>query len=454
MADPVALIQLVSEQTMQNVVAVMAIRPARLIHLYTPSMASRVCDIHRALRLAQTPTPTVLHPLPAMPTVGEVAAAATEAIGSAREAWECPLVNLTGGTKLMSIGAFDAARHCGVPSIYVDTGRRQFIDVGTGETIQSVLGRELTFEAVRKRLKVDVIAVANGLERVTSTKKWETYVALARHLLNTPRDEERCWRAMRGGDGVVGPTGEPRNWTGWIDLSRTPFDLPDAVARHAAETGLVEPIGARWRLPEPDAQLLEVAATEQAEQRRLQGRLPESERGNVTGHVRNLRRKLAALIERTQFSLNILSGGWLEVALADVANESGHFEDLRWSVRTGGRGWGEEEEQDLIGVQGAQLALFSCKRGGARAKLASEMEVIQTRARLVGGALTRRYLCVGRMTTDAALNRALQGRARELGIGLITARMLRDRTPFWELSAEGDSAQPGQGAAHHATEHE
>jgi len=436
MADPVALIQLVSEQTMQNVVPVLAIKPARLIHLYTPSTASRTCDITKALGLAQTvPAETILHPLAVMPTIVETAAATAEAIRSARAAGERPLVNLTGGTKLMSIGAFDAARTEGAASVYVDTGRQQFIDGGTGEPIESVLGPDLTFTPIKKRLKVNVIAVANGLERVTSTKKWSKYVALARHLLNTPRDEDSCWRAMR--EGVVGPTGEPRTWTGWIDLSRTPFDLPDSVAQHAAAAGLVEAIGKQWRLPTLDEKALrQAAAREQQQQRKLNGALPKDQRVNVTNEVRNLRQELASLIADVQLSLNLLSGSWLEVALADVAKESGHFEDLHWSARTGGRGWGEEEEQDLIAVQGAQLALFSCKRGGARAKLPSEMEIIQTRARFVGGALTRRYLCVGRMTPDAALRRALQRRAAELGIRLITAQMLRERVPFWEAPSE------------------
>ena len=437
MADPVALIQLVSEQTMQNVVPVLAIKPARLIHLHTPPMASRTNDIDKALRQAGVQAATLLHVLPVMPTIAEVAAATGEAIRSARDAGERPLVNLTGGTKLMSIGAFDAARTAGVSSVYVDTGREQFIDGGTGAPIQSVLGPDLTFTPIKKQLKVNVIAVANGLERVTNTKEWSRYVALARHLLNAPGDEDRCWRAMRGKDGLAGPTGEPRTWTGWIELSRTAFDLPDGVAQHAAEAGLVEPIGKQWKLPTPDVKKLrELAVTEQKEQRKLDGRMSEGERVNVTNHVRNLRKQLAGLIDSTQLSLNLLSGGWLEVALADVAKESGRFEDLRWSARTGGRGWGEEEEQDLIGVQGAQLALFSCKRGGARAKLPSEMEIIQSRARFVGGALTRRYLCVGRMTDDAALRSALQRRAAELGIGLITAQMLRERLPFWEAGSE------------------
>jgi len=438
MAERVVLIQLVSEQTMQNVVAALAIKPARLIHLYTPPMQSRTHDIDKALGQALGPTPTSLRLLSVMPTIAETAAATAEAIDGAIKAGERPVVNLTGGTKLMSIGAFDAARAADVSSVYVDTGRQLFVDGGTGPPIDSLLKSDLSFDPIRNKLRVNVIAVANGLERVTNTENWGRYVALARHLLHTSSDEDGCWRAMRGKDGLAGPTGEPRAWTGWIELSRKSFDLPGAVAPLAAEAGLVEAIGKRWKFLTPDVkELRRLAAQEQQAQRALEGPLPEQRRGAVTRELRNRRQDLARLISNIQLSLNLLSGGWLEVALADVAQESGHFEDLRWSARTGGRRWGEEEEQDLIGVQGAQLALFSCKRGGARAKLASEMEIIQTRARFVGGALTRRYLCVGRMTDDAALREALQRRATELGIVLITAQMLRERTPFWESAAEG-----------------
>ena len=428
----VTLIQLVSEQTMQNVVPALAVRPRKLIHLCTPRTAPRSGDIVEAVRQAWQAVETDDQPpLTEMPTVAETAAATRDRINAARGAGLRPVVNFTGGTKLMSIGAYDAARSERVQSVYVDTDRQTLVDGGTGQPLTDVVGSDLSFRPIEKSLAVHVIAAANGCERVTGGRDWKPY-AEPRHLLASTEDEESCRRAMRSRDGILGGGGEPRTGAKWLELSEVSFDLPPEVGRLASAAELVRKDGTQYRLARPDARKVrQVAADERRLLEAQRAHRRESEPWwKLERELQGIRKRLARLTDETQLPLNLLSGGWLELALADAATRSGKFRDIRWSARTGGRGWGEEEEQDLLGVQGVQIALFSCKRGGAGAKLASELELIHARARLVGGTFTRRFLCVAKVPLDPSIWRALENRATELGIRLITAEMLREGSVF------------------------
>ena len=435
MPDRVALIQLVSEQTMQNVVPVLAFGPRRLIHLSTARTAPRSAGIVEAIRQARQvrdPIPLTVHGLSEMPTIAETAEATRAAIGEAREAGDVPLVNFTGGTKLMSLGAYDAARVEGVASVYVDTDHQRLVDGGTGERLEAIVGADLTFGPIEKLLTVNVIAVANGCERVTGGRGWKPYAAVARHLLEHVAEEKLSWATMRDKPGILGGGPEPKTWERWVELSEKTFPLPPALGELAAAADLVEKSGTGWRLPRPPvAELRKLGARERRVERDQHARPPGSpEWRRLDRELQTIRKEVARHLEPIVLSFNFLSGGWLEPVLAEAATRSKRFHDLRWSARTGGRGWGEEQEQDLLGVQGVQIAFFSCKRGGAGAKLVSELEVVQSRARLVGGSFTRRFLCVARPPTDPTVSHALRSRAAELGIHLITGQMLREDRAF------------------------
>ena len=56
MPTPLTLIQLISEQTMQNLVPLLALKPARVVHLATPKTAARSAQIVEAARQAQVTT--------------------------------------------------------------------------------------------------------------------------------------------------------------------------------------------------------------------------------------------------------------------------------------------------------------------------------------------------------------------------------------------------------------
>jgi len=173
MSQPLALIQLISEETMQNLLPVLALRPARLLHLVTPKVRDRSGPIAVAARHSQIQVdPEPIH-LPEMPTIRETFAAARNAIREVKQTGGLPVVNFTGGTKLMSIGAFSAALQEKVPSLYVDTEYGRFLDGTTGDGISQVLGEDLTFQALQSTLRVHSVALANGCPSATKGKDWK-----------------------------------------------------------------------------------------------------------------------------------------------------------------------------------------------------------------------------------------------------------------------------------------
>jgi hypothetical protein len=128
-----------------------------------------------------------------------------------------------------------------------------------------------------------------------------------------------------------------------------------------------------------------------------------------------------AVVRPLQFTLAFLSGAWWEVAVVDAAHRSGHFRDLRWSLNVGERRGGVDLEEDIVGVDGVQIAYFSCKRGGMKSRLVPLLDELDNRARSIGGHFTRRFLAI--YLPLSRINASnLQKRAQELnGIQIIGA---------------------------------
>ena len=80
MPQPLCLIQLVSEQTMQNVLPALALKPASLVLLHTPRTSDQVQWIAAALRKAGLQFEVRAIPLTEMPDIQETGAATRAAI--------------------------------------------------------------------------------------------------------------------------------------------------------------------------------------------------------------------------------------------------------------------------------------------------------------------------------------------------------------------------------------
>lgn len=395
---PLALIQLISEQTMQNLLPLLALKPAKVFHLATPRTAARSACILEAARQAKTETILENVRLTDMPSIPETSRAVTRAIGEAKAEALTPVVNFTGGTKLMSIGAYEADLREQTVSLYVDTDHRQFIDGHTGPKLNRVLGDDFSFTPHQKALTVNAIAVANGRQRVTGGRDWRPYLEISRHLLEHQHDEDDSWRATHGPNGLCPNGREPRRAADWLPLFDKPWLLPSRVAELALETGLARAHGAALYLPATTRPDLE--------------QLAHTERPKPQEYFDAVR--------PLQFALAFLSGGWWEVAVVDAASRSSQFRDLRWSVRVGEPRGGFDAEEDIVAVDGVRIAYFSCKRGGLKARLVPLLDELDNRARSIGGHFTRRFLAIYKAPSGQnAAN--LRKRAKELnGIEIIT----------------------------------
>ncbi|MCS7338590.1 MAG: DUF1887 family CARF protein [Verrucomicrobiae bacterium] len=400
----VALVQLVSEQTMQNVLPILRLKPIKVYHLATTKTAPRTEYILKAVKNAgQTPAAENIR-LSSMPSIAETQRAVARAIAFAREEELEPVVNFTGGTKLMSIGAFTAANQATPPamSLYVDTDDEQFVDGCTAPGLIRLLENDMSFTPIRPMLTLDVIATANGIERITKGRDWSQFAELAKYLFANPAAEHATHDAVSALVSKISGNG-PRSPEEWLKLLDCEFELPEQVAHLAAACGLVR-ITSTGKLTLPDGTRHELEQLARA-------------RANKE-HVQNYDQHRVAATEPIAFALGFLSGGWWEVVVADAVARTGLFTDVRWGATVVLPG-GSELEEDVVCVDGVRAVCISCKRGGAGARLIAHLEELDARARNLGGQFTRKFVAVY-VPVRGTAGTALVKRARELNVRLIT----------------------------------
>jgi hypothetical protein len=86
-------------------------------------------------------------------------------------------------------------------------------------------------------------------------------------------------------------------------------------------------------------------------------------------------------------------------------------------------------EEDILAMQGVQLAYFSCKRG-SQGKLQRQLEEIESSARRLGGKLARKYFAVCHLS--GSMRAELRQRAEQLRIRLIEPADMANKTTLAE----------------------
>ncbi|MCF7786756.1 MAG: DUF1887 family protein [Prosthecobacter sp.] len=396
--QPTTLIQLISEQTIQNLLPILRLKPQKLVHLVTPRTAARSAVLKAAAKAAGIDPESESIQLSDMPGIPECFNVVTEALSKSKEGMQT-VVNFTGGTKLMSIGAFAAAQTKKVPSLYVDTQDACFVDGATSPEMSTLLSGDWSFTPIRNQLRVDVLGIANGVSRITSGESWQVMLPLAEHLFNHISDEEATHAAVHGPTGLFPKGLEPRTPKDWLPILDKPIRLPAPVAMLAVEADLVRP-------GPSDSEVL----------------LPNSTRAEldhlVNHQVPDFAARYFKAVAPIQQAAAFLTGAWWEVIVSDAAQKSSLFRDLRWSAQVGERN-GPDTEEDILGVDGVELLYINCKRGGAKARLLPLLEEVRARAATMGGSFNRRFLAVlqpphGKVAAN------LQQQAAKLGIRLIT----------------------------------
>jgi hypothetical protein len=160
-----ALLHLVSEQTMQNLLPILALRPQIVVQV-----RSRDQRFHRAVEnlknavtsLRETPRYGDLHPEFHDVVIEADSPEPEQTAGIIRKQlarYPQAVLNITGGTKLMSLGAWMAAgnQH---PVLYCDTSERRFVQVGDNS-----LPELPRFDQIAATLTVGAVMAAHGVAR-------------------------------------------------------------------------------------------------------------------------------------------------------------------------------------------------------------------------------------------------------------------------------------------------
>lgn len=393
MSQPIGLIQLVSEEAMPSLFPILALKPAALVHVTSqgfeqysnPVLAaarsSNLCPHEDALRH--------LH-LPAMPSITETHHAVKEGIDWLRARGLQPVINFTGGTKLMSIGSFYAAVSTTTPSLYVDGDRQVFVDGRTGPELASVLDSGLGLETLAPLISVRMVLTAYGCAVENAKHHLKELASVAAALLLNRDDEMQAFENMAGKNGAFAALRSSKSVARWRGADQIRFDLPDSIGAVAEVAGLVRRAGTQFSLCADLRHDLE----NNAQSRQYRGPDP--------GQV---------LQRRYQF----FEGGWWEVAVAHAVEACSAFADVNvnLTIAKGGR---LAMEEDVLAMQGLQLAYFSCKRSGAD-KLVRHLEEVDASARRLGGKMARKYLAVCHL--PESMRDGLQKRARQLHVSLI-----------------------------------
>lgn len=392
------LIQLVGQQAMPNLLAAVAVRPDRIVHLWTRKTRAASEQLRDACKAAGLGARIRFVELSDMPGIEETRAAVSRA---AAEDPGC-VVNFTGGTKPMSIGAYAAAAEKRLPSLYVDTDSGEFRDGATASGFPDLfVERDTSLTTAKSALDVRVIACANGVPFVDAGKDWRPLAPLAELLLRDDPLEKVCWTAS---DDLSKAVEAERNWFKQQEVllriyGRPVSGFPESVLQTAAATGLAERHGPNW--------YWNPALASDCEAMRLG--MPS--------------REATRALEKAKTPFDFFHGKWWEVAVAAFLDRRGIYRDLRWNVQTSIRNQNPIEE-DVLGVEGANLLYVSCKHGNFNKGLARTVEEVDASARRLGGTFARKILAVCN-PPGPRQEESLRRRCAQLGIELLFSADLR-----------------------------
>lgn len=363
MTDVHTIVHIVSEQTMQNLLPILALRPRRVVQLRSEgqgfqTIAKAVVDATRAAGLDTEFSQLVAdEPYPGVEAWKALTAKALQQFPNA-------VLNITGGTKLMSLGAFLAGQ--GNPVLYCDSEQQRFVSLGAPIEVPC-------FRETVARLTLPVVMAAHGI----AAESWQFDIAQQAQL-------------EFGQNAYALRTANPEIFDEFSKRVRPHYrpdgDIPNnksGLAKQASiDLATLYPEG----VPGPVAEFLDASAKA--------GYLVKQEDGGWVmppeAHRQRSVYRLAA---------NILDGAWFELTVLDLVHRSPAFLDPYWSVEPAGEKEKRFGETDIVALsrRNGGLHLISCKTG-IRQPL-EHLEAIRQRSQELGGRYGRAILAL--LTTDA-----------------------------------------------------
>jgi hypothetical protein len=342
------LIQTVGWETLPAITAALAIRPAAVGHVHMPDSADASLRAASVIGAVHAGVSVEHREAGREDPREETRAAVRQLVGVLRGAHRCEriIVNVTGSTKLLAIGAHDIARELGLECIYLELphddedGVPQVISLGTGKLTSDEIGALGVDPSAN--LSIELIARAHGYALEGAGEEFRPFVAFARAALEDADAEEALHFALPAAGGDRSPWPDDARWHQW----REPFCMPAELRELAIAAGIAEPHQGQVRIVDPGVRV-----------------------------DRNARR---ALFER---NASILRGAWLEIALADAMAASPSLRDVRWSVEAEHP---RPMEHDVVALKGMTLVVASAKRSPQRGIFGHLRELKSHAARLGG----------------------------------------------------------------------
>lgn len=399
------LVQLIGGQTLPNIFPILSICPDRVVNIYT----NVTRDKHRKIVEWVKSYGEEFKVKPEFARYAAIGDSMSEAYAGVRdilmqelelmeqEEDSMLILNMTGGTKAMSVSAIMNCMQIStklskmgrraVPIVYLNQ-KNGAIEFATCEQCRDEV---IVRPEQEIRLRVQAIIEACGdIVLVSHQKNWEQVYPVARKLM------ELADRGIRFNVESV----SNKNYA---QVVMAP--LSSLLKAGKTQEKAVEELKKLAALAEQDAELrrgliycgleardgdfyfieaLQKEVSQTAEKQERDKGLSKEQKDDLS---RETRYKLGGY-------LNFFVGGWWEVIVAHAYQMEHPQAEVLWSVKTATKKDGEYAvETDIIASDGRSLCCISCKRGEHRV-VTQELEQHCTRTALLAGAINKRIIAI------------------------------------------------------------
>lgn len=370
---------------MVNLLPIMALRPERIIQLVTKDQraARAVAQFKEVFSmLAKEPGYDGYKPRIQDQTLpGHDLAEVRDTVARLLLENNGAVVNFSGGSKLMSVGAYQAAMALGRPSLFCDVEEGRFV---SGRT--APLSQPPGYNALISQFSIRLLMAVNG--RSFDEWKGETpSEALRQFGLRAYELRNQQWAPLEAFNKALRQA-----------LYGSSDHLPGAPEELAAL--LAKPLPPSVTGSEPARQYLTAAA---------QAGLVKSSGPEIF--------KLACAADRREMEkcFRLLTGQWLELAVVDRVLRHPGYREVMWHPESAS---GEERGAGIFGIEksGMVLRYIQC-HGSLNRSPQDHLEAVVQRARRLGGAGAEATLVV--LKTAQGQDSTLKHAAKRLGVELV-----------------------------------